>query len=113
MEIPIHPKCSKCESESEKLKEFLENRPWKYGSRATIEIKQDYLGDGWHLDNVTFDNCEAEGLREEHAKAVSEGREYDLQSLLNNLSWGGWFDDILKDGGKEELLASKISEREE
>ena len=93
MEIPTHPKCNKCEAELEKLKEFFDNRPWKYGSRATLEIRQDFLGDGWHLHGVKVDNHEAEGLRKEHDKAVSDGRDYDLQSLLNNLSFGGWFDD--------------------
>ena len=94
MEIPTHPKCNKCEVELKKLKDFLENRPWKYGCRATIEINQDFLGDGWHLDNVQFDNREAKKLRKEYEKAISEGRgDYNLQELLNNLSWSGWFDD--------------------
>ena len=98
MEIPTHPKCEKCKLELENLEEFMKNRPWKYGSRATLEIRQDFLGDGWHLHNVQFDNYEAESLRKEHDKAVSEGRDYDLQSLLNNLSFGGrdsvgWYTD--------------------
>ena len=93
--ITLHfsDKCGVCEVELEKLKEFIENRPWKYGCRATLEIRQDFLGNGWHLHNVTVDNHEAEGLREEHDKAVSEGRDYDLQSLLNNLAFGGWYSD--------------------
>lgn len=91
--------CKKCEVELERLNKFLEDRPWKYGCRATIIITQDYLGNGWHLDNVKFDNREAEGLREEYAKAVTEGRgdTYDLQGLLNNLSWYDGYDDNLPD----------------
>ena len=99
MELRVFLKegCKKCESEFERLNSFLEDRPWKYGCRATIEITQDYLGNGWHLDNVKFDNREAKNLRAEYEKAVSEGRgdTYDLQGLLNNLSWYDWYDDSL------------------
>lgn len=101
MELPftLHEKCSKCKLELERLRNFFEDRPWKYGCRATIEIRQDYIGNGWHIGKVTFDNHEAVGLREEYEKAVSEGRgdTYNLQEFLNNLSWGGWYDDSLPD----------------
>ena len=91
MEIPVHPKCNKCKSDLEKLKEFMENRPWKYGSRAVVHIKQDFLGDGWHFEIDRFDNYEAESLRKEYEE--SENKDYDLQGLLNNLAWGGVYYD--------------------
>ena len=97
LHVPLKEGCKKCEAELERLNNFLSDRPWKYGCRATLEIRQDYLGNGWHLDNVHFDNHEAKGLREEYEKAISEGRgdTYDLQRLLNNLSWYDWYDDNL------------------
>jgi hypothetical protein len=91
--LHLHERCTTCTPQIEKLRGFFENRPWKYGCRAVIEVRQDFLGGGWHLHEVAIDNREANDLREEHDKAVAEGRDYDLQGLLNNLSWGGHYSD--------------------
>ena len=90
--LTFNDKCVKCVTELDKLKEFFENRPWKYGCRAVITIHQDFLGAGWHLESVEIDNREAENLRKEYEKSVAAGCDYDLQGLLNNLSWGGYYD---------------------
>ena len=84
--------CKRCKDDLEKLNQFLEKRPWKYGSRATIEIRQDYLSGGWHIQLLEIDNYEAETLRAEYEKSKNKDT-YDLQGLLDNLDWYGSYDD--------------------
>ena len=94
MELKLYFKdnCEKCKTDIEKLQQFLKDRPWKYGSRATIEIRQDYLGGIWHLQLLKIDNYEAEQLRKEYEKSNNKDT-YDLQGLLNNLDWYDYYDD--------------------
>lgn len=84
--------CERCKNDLEKLERFLKDRPWKYGSRATIEIRQDYLGGEWHIQLNKIDNYEAENLRAEYEKSNNKDS-YDLQRLLNNLDWYDSYDD--------------------
>ena len=87
--------CEKCEESLERLTNFLEKRPWKYGSRITMEIRQDYMGGGWHLEVTKIDNGEAEQLREEYKKSMEKGNpDYNIQRLLDNLSWYDSYDEI-------------------
>jgi hypothetical protein len=90
--INFKDNCERCRNDLEKLLQFLENRPWKYGSRATIEIRQDYLGEEWHIQLLKIDNYEAEALRAEYERIKNKDT-YDLQGLLDSLDWYDSYDD--------------------